>query len=52
MQKMNYVVLIKNLRTESVKEGPSFDTHAEAELWIDTQMSIWKEEKAFKIVEN
>ena len=48
---MTYIVLIKDLETETIKEGPSFADREVAEAWVDIEMVMWEEVRAYKIVE-
>lgn len=48
---MTFTVLIKNLETENIKEGPSFDDRKVAEAWVDIEMVMWEEINAYKIIE-
>jgi hypothetical protein len=47
---MKYMVLIKHLDTDLIVEGPFFKKKMFAETWVQAQMMIWEEERAFKIV--
>lgn len=48
---MTFTVLIKNLETGTIKEGPSFNDREVAEAWTDIEMLIWEEVQAYKIIE-
>lgn len=48
---MTYIVLIKDLETETIKEGPSFSDREVAEAWVDVEMVMWEEVRAYKIIE-
>jgi hypothetical protein len=45
-----YMVLIKHLNTDLVVEGPFFKRRKDAKVWMEAQMMIWEDERAFKIV--
>lgn len=46
-----YKVLVKNTQTENVTEAGTFSTYQAAVLWMEEQMEIWYEDRAYKIVE-
>ena len=48
---MTYIVLIKDLKTETIKEGPSFSDREVAKAWVDVEMAMWEEVRAYKIIE-
>jgi hypothetical protein len=45
-------VLVKDLRTEEIIDSVPFSTVETAEIWMDAQMLIWEEDRAYKIVED
>lgn len=45
-----YTVLEKSLASEKVRVAKVFETFTEAETWMESQMSIWEDEKSYKIV--
>lgn len=45
-------VLVKDLRTEKIIDSVPFSYVEFAEIWVDAQMMIWEEERAYKIVED
>lgn len=45
-------VLVKDLRTEEIIDSVPFATSESAEIWMDAQMLIWEEDRAYKIVED
>jgi hypothetical protein len=46
------IVLVKDLRTETIIDTVEFHNIQSAEIWMDAQMIIWEEDRAYKIVEN
>lgn len=46
-----YQVLVKNTATEDVTVAGTFVTYAAAVIWVEEQMEIWYEDRAYKIVE-
>lgn len=45
-------VLVKDMRTEQIIDMIQFASSQSAEIWIDAQMLIWEEDRAYKIVED
>ena len=45
-------VLVKDCRTEEIIDFVSFASAQSAEIWVDAQMMIWEEDRAYKIVED
>lgn len=48
---MNVIVLVKDLSTETIIDTVPFASIESAEIWMDAQMLIWEEDRAYKIVE-
>jgi hypothetical protein len=44
-------VFVKDMRTEEIIDMVPFASVESAEIWIDAQMLIWEEDRAYKIVE-
>ncbi len=45
-------VLVKDLHNEQIIDMVQFASIKSAEIWIDAQMLIWEEDRAYKIVED
>lgn len=49
---MIYTVYVKDTKTEKVTLGDIFTSKKAAERWVDSQQSIWGEDRGYKIVED
>lgn len=45
-------VLVKDLHTEEIIDSVPFDTLESAKIWVEAQMMIWEEDRAYKIVKD
>lgn len=45
-------VLVKDLRTETIIDTVEFHSVDSAEIWVDAQMLIWEEDRAYKIIKS
>jgi hypothetical protein len=46
------IVLVKDLRTETIIDTVEFHSVQSAEIWMDAQMLIWEKDRAYKIIES
>lgn len=46
---MAVTVLVKDLKTEKVTIAEIFETRQEAVEWMEDMMSIWEDDRAYKI---
>jgi hypothetical protein len=46
------IVLVKDMRTEKIIDSVPFASVESANIWMDAQMLIWEEDRAYKLVEN
>jgi len=46
------IVLVKDMRTEKIIDSVPFASIESAEIWMNAQMMIWEEDRAYKLVEN